>query len=69
MQSKTAEKLMNEIPLHDQPTLESLAAEIRKLQERVEDLEDLNDLNEAIERNAGAPGVPWDAVKGELLED
>jgi hypothetical protein len=41
-------------------------AEIQKLRERVEDLEDLNDLNEAIERNAGAPGVPWEVVKAEL---
>jgi hypothetical protein len=60
---------MNEIPSHDQPTIESLAAEIRSLRERVEDLEDLNDLNDAIERNAGSPGVPWDAVKGEFLEN
>jgi hypothetical protein len=60
---------MNEIPSPDQPTIDSLAAEIRKLRERVEDLEDLNDLNEAIERNAGAPGVPWEAVKAEFLED
>jgi len=60
---------MNEIPLPGLPTIESLAAEIRKLQERVADLEDLNDLDEAIERNAGAPGVPWEAVRAELLED
>jgi hypothetical protein len=60
---------MNETPLNDKPTIESLAAEIQKLRERVEDLEDLNDLNEAIERNAGAPGVAWDAVKAEFLED
>ena len=60
---------MNEIPSPDQPTIESLAAEIRKLQERVADLEDLNDLDEAIELNAGAPGVPWEAVKAELLEE
>jgi hypothetical protein len=60
---------MNEIPSPEKPTLESLAAEIQKLRERVEDLEDLNDLNEAIERNAGAPGVPWEVVKAELDED
>ncbi len=60
---------MSEYPLPVQPTLESLAAEIRKLQERVADLEDLNDLDEAIERNAGAPGVPWEAGKAEFLED
>jgi hypothetical protein len=60
---------MSEIPLPSQPTLESLAAEIRKLQERVADLEDVNDLDEAISNNAGASGVPWDQVKAEFLED
>jgi len=60
---------MSESLLPSQPTLESLAAEIRKLQERVADLEDLNDLDEAIANNAGAPGVPWEEVKAEFLED
>jgi len=60
---------MSEIPSQGQPTIESLAAEIQKLRERVEDLEDLNDLNEAIERNAEEPGVSWETVKTEFLED
>lgn len=48
------------------PTLESLAAEMRRLQERIEDMEDLIELRSAIERNAGKPGVPWKQVKAEL---
>ena len=48
------------------PTLESLAAELRRLQERIEDMEDLIELRGAIERNAGKPGVPWERVKSEL---
>ncbi len=48
------------------PTLESLAAEMRRLRERLEDVEDLIELRSAIERNAGKPGVPWEKVKAEL---
>jgi hypothetical protein len=48
------------------PTLRSLAAEMRRLRERVEDVEDLIELRSAIERNAGRPGVPWEKVKAEL---
>ena len=48
------------------PTLKSLAAEMRRLQERIEDMEDLIELRDAIERNAGKPGVPWEQVKAEL---
>jgi hypothetical protein len=48
------------------PTLKSLAAEMRRLQERIEDMEDLIELRGAIERNAGKPGVPWEQVKTEL---
>jgi hypothetical protein len=48
------------------PTLKSLAAEIRRLQERLEDVEDLIELRSAIERNASRPGVPWEKVKAEL---
>ena len=48
------------------PTLESLAAEMRRLQERIEDIEDLIELRSAIERNTGKPGVPWEQVKAEL---
>ncbi len=54
---------MDEYPLPNLPTFESLAAEIRKLRQRVEDLD------ETIERNAGAPGVLWEMVKTELLGD
>jgi hypothetical protein len=49
-----------------QPSLESLAAELARLRERVEDLEDARDLDTAIERNSGAPLVPWHEVKTEL---
>jgi hypothetical protein len=48
------------------PTLKSLAADMRRLQERIEDMEDLIELRGAIERNAGKPGVPWEQVKKEL---
>ncbi len=50
----------------EKPTLESLAVEIRRLQERLEDMEDLLELRNAVERNAGKPGVPWEQVKTEL---
>jgi hypothetical protein len=48
------------------PTLESLAAGMRRLQERLEDIEDVIELRSAVERNAGKPGVPWEKVKAEL---
>ncbi len=48
------------------PTLKALAAEMRRLQERLEDVEDLIELRSAIERNAGKPGVPWEKVKEDL---
>jgi hypothetical protein len=48
------------------PTLKSLAAEMRRLQARLEDVEDLIELRSAIQRNAGRPGVPWEKVKAEL---
>lgn len=47
-------------------TLESLAAAVRQLQERIEDLEDLKELRAAVERNAGKPGIPWEQAKAEL---
>ena len=50
----------------EKPTLESLAAEVRRLQERLEDMEDLMELRAAVERNAGKPGMPWEKVKTEL---
>jgi hypothetical protein len=48
------------------PTLESLAAQMRGLQERLEDIEDLIELRTAVERNKGKPGLPWEKVKAEL---
>ena len=51
------------------PTLKSLAAQMRRLQERLEDVEDLIELRSAMERNAGKPGVPWKKVKAELELD
>jgi len=50
-------------------TLESLAAQVRQLQERVEDMEDLMELRAAVERNGGKPGTPWEQVKTELELD
>ena len=53
----------------EKPTLESLAVEVRRLQERLEDMEDLMELRAAVERNAGKPGTPWEQVKTELELD
>jgi len=50
----------------EKPTLKSLAAEMRRIQERVEDMEDLLSLRAAVKRNAGKPGAPWKQVKAEL---
>jgi hypothetical protein len=41
----------------EKPTLESLAVEVRRLQERLEDMEDLMELRAAVERNGGKPGA------------
>jgi hypothetical protein len=60
---------MCDTPAPAQLTLESLAAETRRLQARVEDLEDIDDLDEPITDNAGAPGVAREEVKMEFLED
>jgi hypothetical protein len=59
---------MNNLSLQ-KPTLESVAAEVRHLQERLEDMEDLMELREAADRNAGKPGIPWDQVKTEIFLD
>jgi hypothetical protein len=59
-------KLMSNVAAVKKPTLKSLAAEVRRLQERIEDMEDLIELRAAIKRNAGKPGVPWQHVKKEL---
>ena len=50
----------------EKPTLESLAREVRRLQERLEDLEDLLEWRAAVERNAGKDGTPWETVKAEI---
>ena len=57
---------MSDPNLLEKPTVESLAAVVRHLQERIEDMEDLIELRSAVERNAGQPGVPWEQVKAEL---
>ena len=57
---------MSNVASLKKPTLKSLAAEMRRLQERIEDMEDLMELRGAINRNAGKPGVPWERVKKEL---
>ena len=57
---------MSNVASLKKPTLKSLAAEMRRLRERIEDMEDLIELRSAIERNAGKPGVPWEQVKKEL---
>ncbi len=66
--SKTEKKLMSNTAL-EKPTLESLAVEVRRLQERLEDMEDLMELRAAVERNAGKPGTPWEQVKAEIELD
>ena len=54
---------MSNVASLKKPTLKSLAAEMRRLQERIEDMEDLIELRSAI---AGKPGLPWKQVKTEL---
>ena len=62
----TAKPLMSDPATIEKPTLESPAAEVRNLQERIEDLEDLHELDAVVERNAGKPGIPWEQAKAEL---
>lgn len=57
---------MSDTAALEKPPLESLAVEVRRLQERLEDMEDLMELPAAVERNARKPGVPWEQVKAEL---
>jgi hypothetical protein len=57
---------MSDATTTDKPTLESLAAEVRRLQERIEDMEDLLELRAAVEQNAGKAGTAWEKVKTEL---
>jgi len=60
---------MSETATDEKPTLESLAVEVRRLQERLEDLEDVIQRRAAVERNAGKPGASWSEVKAELELD
>ena len=60
---------MSDATMLKKPTLKSLAAQMRRLQERLEDVEDLIELRSAMERNAGKPGIPWEKVKAELELD
>ena len=48
------------------PPIQSLAAEVSQLRERLEDMEDLMELRAAVDRNAGKPGTSWDQEKTEL---
>jgi len=57
---------MSDTAALEKPTIESLAVEVRRLQERLEDMEELMELRAAVERNAGKPGRPWEHVKAEL---
>jgi hypothetical protein len=57
---------MSDVATLDKPTLEFLAAEVRRLQERMEDMEDLMELRAAVERNGGKAGAPWEQVRAEL---
>lgn len=57
---------MSDAATWDKPTLKSLAAEVRRLRERMEDMEDLRELRAAVERDAGKPGTPWEQAKVEL---
>jgi hypothetical protein len=66
MLCEIAKKPMSNVASLKKPTLKSLAAEMRRLQERIEDMEELMELRGAINRNAGKPGVPWERVKKEL---
>jgi hypothetical protein len=53
----------------EKPTLESLALELQRVNERLQDMEDLMELRSAIERNAGKPGIPWEEVGAELAAE
>jgi len=66
MLCEIAKKPVSKVASLKKPTLKSLAAQMRRLQERIEDMEDLIELRAAIKRNAGKPGVPWEQVKKEF---
>jgi len=60
---ETERKLMSNAAALEKPTLESPAAEVYNLRER---MEDLYELREAVKRNNGKPGIHWEKVKKEL---
>ena len=66
MLCEIAKKPMSNVASLKKLTLKSLAAEMRRLQERIEDMEDLIELRGAIKRNTRKPGVPWEQAKKEL---
>jgi len=66
MLCEIARKPMSNVASLKKPTLKSLAAEMRRLHERIEDMEDLIQLRGAIKRNAGKPEIAWEQVKKEL---
>lgn len=57
---------MSDTALLEQPTLENLTQEVRRLRERVEDMEALMELRAAVARDDGKPGTPWEQVKAEM---
>ena len=57
---------MSDAATRDKLTLESVAAEVRRLRERLEEMEDLLELRAAVEHNAGKSGTPWEEVRAEL---
>ncbi len=57
---------MSDIATLEKTTVESVAAAVRHLQERLKDMENLMELRAAVDRNAGKPGTPWEQVKSDL---
>ena len=55
--------------MSEKPTIEALASEVCRLRERIEDLEDLMELRAAVEKNGDKPGIPWEQVRSEILDD
>lgn len=57
---------MSRNALLEKPTLQSLAKEVVRLEERLEDLEDLQELERSIRENGKKPLIPWAKAKKEL---
>lgn len=49
-----------------EPTIREIAAELARLNDRVEGLEDARELDAAIRRNADKPLIPWEQAKKEI---